>query len=96
MQHINIVSPHYNSHHNFLTQQFLQKLQFPPCLYLYHMMILLQVCFSWVGQSGPPLHLNEVFVELLAGHLTEHEILALGHAVKHLYQIAGELFEHNI
>ena len=45
---------------------------------------------SWVGWSGPPLHLNEVSVEPPTGHFMEHEILTLNHAVEHLYQFLDD------
>ena len=51
---------------------------------------------SWVGRSGLPPHLNEVSVEPPTGLLTEHNILALDHAVKQLYQFLDDDSRRNI
>ena len=52
--------------------------------------------FSWVGQNGPPAHFNEVSVELPTGHLMEHEILALDHAIEYWYQFLDDASRRNI
>ena len=45
---------------------------------------------TWVGQSGPPAHLNKVSVESPTGDLTQHEISFLDSAVDGWYKFAND------
>ena len=45
---------------------------------------------SWVGQSGPPVHLNKVSVESPPGDLVQHEISSLDNAVEGWYEFTND------
>ena len=45
---------------------------------------------SWVGWSGPPVHLNEVSVESPPGDLTQHKTSSLDNAVEGWYKFTDD------